>query len=270
MLKRTLTAATIVATALIVVACTTSPTGRSQLHFFPEDQLEAMGAQAYSQMKEQTPTLESGPRVAYVQCVASAIVSALPGASPSEWEVTVFQSEAVNAFALPGGKIGVYTGLLEVAEGPDQLAAVLGHEVGHVLADHANARLSTRFATNAGVTLLAILAGTQLEGDQRAALALLGLGAQVGILLPYGRSQESEADIIGLELMAKAGFDPRESVALWRNMAEAGGGAPPEFLSTHPSHATRIDTLSSNMDEAVQLYQQAQASGRTPDCDASE
>lgn len=262
---RSLTVALIA--ALAAVACATSPTGRRQLQLFPEGQMQAMGVQAFQQIKEDTPTLDSGPVVTYVQCVSDAITTQVNSASaPAGWEVTVFRSDQVNAFALPGGKIGVYTGLLRVAENQHQLAAVIGHEVGHVLADHSNERLSTNYAAQTGVTLLSVLAGASGAVDRDTAMGLLGLGAQVGVVLPFSRLHESEADRIGLDLMAEAGFDPRESVNLWRNMAEAGGKGPPEFLSTHPSRQTRINDLQSWMPQAVNLYQVAQARGRLPDC----
>ncbi len=247
-----------------LVACATSPLGTPQLKLFPDSQMAEMGATAFQQMQAKTPISDDGSTNAYVTCVADAITSVLQG--DQEWEVKVFdEGDTVNAFALPGGKIGVYTGLLEVAKTPDQLAAVVGHEVGHVLADHGNARLSATVATQVGLTAAQIYASSSGGGSEQI-LGLLGLGAQVGVLLPYGRSQETEADLLGLDLMARAGFDPRESVALWRNMAAAGGEGPPEFLSTHPSHDTRIETLTGSMPRAVRLYQQAQAQGRNPAC----
>lgn len=257
--------ALIAVAATLLAACATSPTGRQQLQLFPEAQLEEMGVQAYRQMREQEPVIDSGPAVSYVQCVTGALLPQVPERyARDDWEVTVFDSEQVNAFALPGGKIGVYTGLLEVAETPDQLAAVIGHEIGHVMAEHGNERMSTQMATAAGLTALQVMAGGSRERQQ--ALALLGLGAQVGIILPFSRLHESEADEIGLDLMARAGFDPRESVQLWRNMAAASGGAPPEFLSTHPSKDTRIRDLEAQMGDALAKYRQAQARGREPDC----
>ncbi|PWG61000.1 M48 family metallopeptidase [Spiribacter halobius] len=256
---------TLAVAALLAAACATSPTGRQQLQLFPASQLEEMGVQAYRQMREEEPVLEEGPAVTYVQCVTDALLPQVPERyARDDWEVTVFDSEQINAFALPGGKIGVYTGLLEVAETPAQLATVIGHEIGHVMAEHGNERMSTQMATVAGLTALQIMAGGSRERQQ--ALAVLGLGAQVGIILPFSRLHESEADQIGLELMARAGFDPRESVQLWRNMAEAGGDGPPEFLSTHPSKDTRIRDLEAQMDGALGLYRQAQARGRDPDC----
>ena len=260
MLRRALTVLIIAG----LVACATSPLGTPQLKLFPDSQMAEMGASAFQQMQAKTPISDDGSTNAYVTCVADAITSVLRG--NQEWEVKVFdEDETVNAFALPGGKIGVYTGLLEIARTPDQLAAVVGHEVAHVLADHGNARMSAAVATQAGLTAAQIYAAGS-GGTTEQILGLLGLGAQVGVLLPYGRSQETEADLLGLDLMARAGFDPRESVDLWRNMAAAGGEGPPEFLSTHPSHDTRIENLTARMPHAVRIYQQAQTQGTVPAC----
>jgi len=253
--------------ALLVAACATSPTGRQQLHLFPEAQMRSMGIQAYSQIREEEPVLSRSEQVEYVQCVTDALIPQIPDEyrDQEEWEVTVFESDQVNAFALPGGKMGVYTGLLDVAENQAQLATVIGHEMGHVMARHANERMSTEFATVLGLGALQIAAGD--DPRRREQLAILGVGAQVGIILPFSRSHESEADAIGLELMARSGFDPEESVKLWENMAEAGGAQPPEFLSTHPSRDTRIEDLRSRMPRALYYYEQAQDAGRIPDCD---
>lgn len=253
---------------LIIAACATSPTGRRQLQLFPAQQMDSMGVQAYQEMRDQAPTLQSGESVGYVQCITDALVAVVPEryARDGDWEVTVFRGDEVNAFALPGGKIGVYTGLMRVAETPDQLAAVIGHEIGHVMAEHGNERLSTQAAASAGMAMAAVIAGTD-GPEKQAALGLLGLGTQVGLILPFSRTHEAEADRIGLELMADAGFDPRESVALWRNMAaSAGGDRPPEFLSTHPAEETRIERLQARMSEAVARFERARFDGREPDC----
>ena len=145
---------------------------------------------------------------------------------------------------------------------------MIGHEVGHVLADHSNERLSTNYAAQTGVTLLSVLAGASGAVDRDTAMGLLGLGAQVGVVLPFSRLHESEADRIGLDLMAEAGFDPRESVALWKNMRAEGGNEPPEFLSTHPSSEDRIDKLVAHYPVALKLYNDARAAGKAPDCGA--
>lgn len=180
----------------------------------------------------------------------------------------MFASDTVNAFALPGGKIGVYTGLLSVAETPSQLAAVMGHEVAHVLARHGNERVSQQVAVGETMGLIEgwLSSGGGGGAGQQAAMALLGVGAKVGILLPFSRAHESEADAMGKTLMARAGFDPRESVTLWQNMGRAGNGGTPEFLSTHPSHDTRIRDLQEGMDAAVALYEESRAAGRVPQC----
>jgi len=201
-----------------------------------------------------------------VRCVAGAITREVktPGA-PSSWEVVVFQDDSANAFALPGGKIGVYTGLLDVAENQDQLATVIGHEVAHVLANHSNERVSTSFVTQSGLQLAQIAVGAESPMKQQL-FGLLGLGAQVGVILPFSRAQEAEADLMGLDLMSEAGFDPRESVKLWQNMQSQGGDAPPEFLSTHPSSERRITELNARVREHMAISSQARSAGRVPDC----
>ncbi len=247
---------------LLVCACATSPTGRKQLKLFPENQMVQMGI-AYDQMKHQTPLSKDRATIKYVTCVADAVTRET--SSAYQWEVNVFADKAVNAFALPGGKIGVYTGLLQVATTPDQLAAVLGHEVAHVLANHGNERVSVAFAADSGLKIAQVLAGEPTE-QKAQLLGLLGLGAQVGVLLPYGRTQESEADVLGLEYMARAGFDPQQSIVLWQNMGKAGGKKPPELLSTHPSNTSRIKGLNAHMEAAMTLYRQAKANNKRPNC----
>ena len=252
--------------AALVAACATSPLGRTQLRLFPESKMDELGAAAYAALQGETPRSQDALVNAFVHCVADAVVDALnDGERRYEWEVTVFRDTSVNAFALPGGKIGVYTGLLEVARGQHQLAAVIGHEVGHVLASHANERVSQSWVVESGLGLAQVIAGTGSSANPEL-FALLGLGAQVGVLLPFSRIQESEADWIGLDLMARAGFDPRASVSLWQNMARAGGSAPPELLSTHPSSDTRIRELQRRMTKAVLIQEAARARGNDPNC----
>lgn len=251
----------------LLVACATSPTGRRQLVLLPESQLVVMGVQSFHQIQDNTP-IEKRPAVTnYVQCVADAITR-LPQVQEfgTDWELVVFDSKEVNAFALPGGKIGVYNGLLTAAQTPNQLAAVIGHEVGHVLARHGNERVSQQFAAQQGLAVLDAWMASNNAGNRQTVMGLLGLGTQVGVLMPFSRIQESEADTIGMHLMAMAGFDPRESVTLWQNMGKSGGKAPPEFLSTHPSHDTRIHDLEAGMATAVARYEEARAAGRRPAC----
>ena len=244
---------------LSIAACSTSPTGRKQLILLPDSQLDEMGVASFQEMKDSIPLNQQANTNQNVQCVADKLIAVLPEEYRQQaWEVQVFDDQQVNAFALPGYKIGVYTGLLEVAENQSQLAAVMGHEIGHVLARHGNERVSTSLATSQ-----ALAAGYQLSGEdspQKAAIFQgLGLGVQVGIILPFSRTHESEADQIGLELMAKAGFDPRESVTLWQNMAKLGSSDTPEFLSTHPSNETRIESLGANMPQPLAVYQSLKA-----------
>jgi predicted Zn-dependent protease len=246
---------------LLLAGCATSPTGRSQLVLMPENEINQMGLQAFTTIKKETKIDRSTATNRYVQCVAQAITREVGGNS----EVVVFNDSDANAFALPGGKIGVYTGMLKIAENQDQLAAVIGHEVAHVLARHSNERVSQKFAVEQGLSLINAIANPQ-SGTGQTLMGLLGVGAQYGVLMPYSRIQESEADILGLDLMAKAGFDPRESTRLWVNMGRAGGGQPPEFLSTHPSHSTRISELNAHMPVAVQLQSRARQQGKRPDC----
>ena len=257
----------VLALAGLVVACATSPLGRRQLAIVPDAEMNALGVQAFDQMKSDIPR-STDPRVnRFVACVADAVTGSLSGAwAGRSWEVVVFEEGSANAFALPGGKIGVHTGLLKVARDQDQLATVIGHEVAHVVANHSNERVSQQVVAQGGLQAAeAMMGGANTPGKQLL-MGAFGLGAQYGVLLPYGRTQENEADLLGLDLMAKAGFDPSASVALWRNMGAAGGAQPPEWASTHPSHATRIAELERRIPSARRLAEQARAAGRTPRC----
>ncbi len=254
---------------LSLVACATSPTGRNQLLLYSDADLDQMGAASFEQQKKEVPI--SGDSVAnrYVECVAAAIVAQLEPGQQSGWEVRVFQSPQVNAFALPGRKIGVYAGLLQVAKTQDQLAAVLGHEVGHVLARHGNERVSQGQLAQMSQAAVAVAVASADMGSETGQMVMagFGMGAQYGVILPFSRSHESEADTIGLDLMARAGFDPEASVVLWRNMAAASGGpAPPEWSSTHPSNETRIANLEAHMEAAKGMSAEARAAGRRPIC----
>ena len=257
---------TLAGIVLGATGCATSPTGRDQLVMFSPAAMSQMGAAAFDEIKEETP-IAGAYLNRYVECVADAIVAVLPDDGSQGWEVKVFDRDDPNAFALPGKKIGVHKGLLDVTGTQDQLAAVIGHEIGHVLARHGNERMSSQFVVGTGLAVAEAMMTRPGSDEGRLSMAVLGLGAQVGILLPYGRSHETEADRIGLDLMARAGFEPGESVELWRNMSREGGGRPPEFLSTHPAPETRIRALEAQVPAAMELYREARAAGRTPDCD---
>ncbi|MEQ1438058.1 M48 family metallopeptidase [Fontimonas sp. SYSU GA230001] len=248
------TAVLVVLATAVAAACATSPTGRKQLRLVSDAEMSQMGIAAFQKLKTDTPPTRDAKVNGYVQCVAGAITREVGGA----WEVQVFESKDVNAFALPGGKIGVYTGLLKVTANQDQLAAVIGHEVSHVLAGHSASRVSNEMAAQLGVSVLASATGMSAD--------MIGMGANLLLLLPYSRGDESEADILGQQLMARAGFDPAEAARLWVNMQRANGGAPPEFLSTHPSASTRIQDLNNNLARVQPLYEQARAAGKKPSC----
>ena len=259
----------VMSVALVSLAgCETNPyTGRSQLLMTSVSQEMQMGAQAYDQVKSDPKMRPSqDPReIEPVERVAARIVEAAKRSKYAEmanqfqWEVTVIKDDKTpNAFALPGGKMAVYTGIFPMAKTEAGLAAVMGHEVVHALARHGAERMSQGQLTNAGFQVIGTAAGAAGGGGMlgQAAMAALGVGAKVGVLLPFSRKHESEADYIGILLAADAGYDPREAVALWERMGQmSGGGAPSEFMSTHPSHETRIDQLKKWMPEAMAIYQ---------------
>ncbi len=251
-----------------LVGCETNPyTGRSQLLITSVSQEMQMGAQAYDQVKSDPKMrLSQDPReVEPVKRVVARIVEAAKRSKYAEmaqqfqWEVTVIKDDkTANAFALPGGKMAVYTGIFPMAKTEAGLAAVMGHEVVHALARHGAERMSQGQLTNAALQVAGAAAGAAGDGGMlsQAAMAALGAGAQVGILLPFSRKHESEADYVGILLAADAGYDPRESIALWERMGQmSGGGAPSEFMSTHPSHETRIAQLKKWMPEAMAIFQ---------------
>jgi len=246
------------AIAIVTLACATSPLGRSQLLIVPEAQMDAMGIAAFDELAKTTPQATNPAQVEYVTCVANRITRALPAdAKAYNWEVVVFEDATPNAFALPGGKIGVHTGLLEVAKDQDQLAAVIGHEVGHVLAHHGNERMSQQTLAQTGMDVAAGVIGTGSAGSGLL-LGAMGLGVQYGVLMPYSRAHETEADKYGLDLAAAAGFDPRASVPLWQNMAAASQGQRPlEFLSTHPDPLSRIEVLKRRIPRVLPIFEKA-------------
>ena len=249
--------------ATLTAACATSPLGRNQFILVSDESIAAQGVASFQQMQKEMPQATDQRKVKYVQCIANNITAQVPNlrekgelSIPSGWEVSVFASEDVNAFALPGGKIGVFTGLLNVANTQDQVAAVIGHEVSHVLARHSAERASANIPAQVGGAVASAYGVGQLYG----------MGVNALFLLPYSRSHESEADLLGLDLMAMAGFDPRASVTLWQNMSKQGGDKPPEIMSTHPSDSTRMSDLNNRMKTALDLYVAALGQGRKPKC----
>ncbi len=252
----------IASAAVFLSSCASQPSAASRV------QMEAEAARAFNQMRASIPLSTDRATIDFVACVSQAVVEVLePPYNDIDWELAIFEQEAVNAFAMPGGKIGVFSGILKVTENQHQLATVIGHEIAHVTAGHTTSRASRDDLTRIGINAVAVILGGGYTGATYTAQQALAYGATFGISLPYKRGQESEADVIGLEYMARAGFDPRESVPLWQRMRDASGGkAPAEFMSTHPANETRIENLVSEWQKTLPLYNQAQSEGIMPDC----
>ena len=260
----------------LLTGCETNPyTGRSQLLMVSADQMNQMGATQYGEvLKDPKVVISKNPQeIEPVNRVAKRIIEAAKrskyaeAAKAFEWEVTVIKDDATkNAWAMPGGKIAVYTGIFPMAKDEAGLAAIMGHEVIHALAQHGGERMSHGVIAQAGLTVsnigLAIL-GVDPALNQLA-MAALGAGTQGLVLLPFSRKHESEADYVGLLLAADAGYDPREAIHIWERMAAASEGAPPEFMSTHPSHETRISDLKRWMPEAMAIYEGAPKAASAP------
>lgn len=235
-----------------LTACETAPiTGRSQLILVNDQEVQALGLQAYQQMKQEKPLSRDQGLINRVQEVGRNIARISP--KPDwDWEFNVFDDDSPNAFALPGGKVGVNSGLFKVALNDDQLASVIGHEVAHAIARHGNERMSQGLLAQGGVAAAGVAAG-----GNEFAVAGSALAAQFLFTLPNTRTQESEADHIGLLYMAEAGYDPRAAVDLWRNMEAAGAGGQMEWMSTHPSPGNRIKRLEELMPQALEVYQRS-------------
>jgi len=255
---RRLAVATLLLLALAApLGCETVPyTGRRQIQLVSPTEEAQMGAQSFQQIVGKA-TLSTDPQInAMVQRVGSRIAAVTD--LDYQWEFRVIQDDKqANAFALPGGKVAVYTGMLPITRDETGLAAVLAHEIAHVLARHGGERLSQQMGVQTVTQVLAGMASSNPATVQLVSAAL-GAGASVGVLLPWGRAQESEADHLGLILMAKAGYDPRAARDLWQRMADASKGQrPPEFLSTHPAEATRIQQIEGWLPEALTYYRPA-------------
>jgi len=260
--------AALLALAAALLACESVPlTNRSQLQLVSSEKMAAMGAQAYDEILAEETVLKSGAEVDQVLRVGLRIARAAeqgtfpwPERGTFEWEFRVVKNDAVvNAWALPGGKVAVYTGILPIAKTDAGLATVMGHEIAHAIARHGGERFSHEGIASLGEAGLELAIENQSPQAQSLLRTAFGVGTQVGYLLPYSRTHESEADEIGIKLMAAAGFDPREAVAFWQRMEASGGGQPPEWLSTHPSHGTRIERLRELLPEAIEIYE-----GRRP------
>jgi predicted Zn-dependent protease len=254
-------------TAVIVLismltACATAPeTGRRQLLLVSPAEEAQLGLNAFQQVKRQYPEVRRGKDVKRLQRVGTRIsrVAPLPNA---RWEFVLFKDDAPNAFALPAGKVGVFTGILPVTKNEDGLATVIGHEIAHAVARHGAERMSHGLLVQLGGIGLSAALGSNAGATGDLVMQAYGLGSQLGVMLPYSRTQELEADELGLLFMARAGYDPREAIAFWKRFAAYNakrGGAPPEFLSTHPLDQRRIAQLERLMPRAIAEYDRARA-----------
>lgn len=255
--------------AFLVTACATAPSGRKQLLLMSGNDMSQMGSASFDKLKATDKLSKDTRRLGQAQCVVNALVRVLPAKyAQQSWEVQLFEDANPNAFALPGGKVGVNTGMFAVAKTQDELAAVIGHEIAHVISQHANERVSQQMATGIGIEAIGAYSGTRTSPENtKALMSALGLGAQLGVLLPYSRVHESEADVLGQQLMARAGFDPAAAVALWQHMQAADqGGRPPQLLSTHPDPRNRIQDLAGRAPALQADYRAARAAGRVPKC----
>jgi predicted Zn-dependent protease len=215
----------------------------------------SLGVQSYQQVLAQSESVNSGPELEMIKGVASRLATATGQAGADfDWQVSLIRSSQVNAFCLPGGKVVVYTGILPVTQNESALATVLGHEMAHATSRHGSQRVLEQNLAQTALTGVAMSLSDMDYDKQRAVMGALGAGAQFGVLMPFSRKHESEADHIGLHYMARAGYDPRESIRFWQRMENAGGAQPPEFLSDHPSHGTRIQQLETEMPKALEEY----------------
>lgn len=232
----------------------------------PEEYVASQGHNAFRQMKKQERVSTNPKHNAMVKRIAKRVAEVSDIELPkTEWEFVVFENKAVNAFALPGGKVGVYTGLINLVDSDDELAAVIGHEIAHVACRHGNKRLSQGIGIALGGVLLENSMRDKDRSDRQAARLGYGLSSQLLLALPYGRKQETEADERGLMYAALAGYDPRAAVTFWKKMDKRSKVKPPEFLSTHPSPENRIAFLESKMDQAMRIYRQSkEARGESP------
>jgi predicted Zn-dependent protease len=256
----------VMAAAIAFNSCSTVPlTGRSQLSLVSDDQINPAAAASYSQLLSSpaTKVISSGTDAQRVKRIGGQLATAIERYLQTngyanqynfKWEFNLIQSADVNAFCMPGGKVAVYSGLLPVAQTDAGLAVVMGHEIGHAIARHSAERMSHELALQAGGSAVSAATGTKSATTQALIGQLYGVGGQLA-LLKYSRGQESEADRLGLTFMAMAGYDPNAAVGFWTRMAAQNkGGAPPEFLSTHPSDATRIANLQKLIPEAMKYY----------------
>ncbi|WP_175577890.1 M48 family metallopeptidase [Mongoliimonas terrestris] len=218
--------------------------------FVSQEEVERLGAETWARLKASKAASRDAGARRQLQEVAWRLLAAT-GEQPSRWEVEVFAEPTINAFALPGRKIGVYEGMIKVSAGEGGLAAIIGHEIGHIVAEHSAERVTAELARQWGLRLVSFLLEINDVAFAREIAGILGIGAEFGLARPYGRSQEREADRLGVFMMAQAGFDPRDAVALWHRMDKLGSAGIPAFLSTHPAPADRAEEIQAIIPEAL-------------------
>ncbi|MBD3345132.1 MAG: M48 family metalloprotease [Chitinivibrionales bacterium] len=239
---------------------------RQQLVLISDQQLIQLGAQSYSAYLDQSDVVRGTGKARMVNRVGGRVKRAVETymrrerltdrIDDFEWEFALIDDSSANAFAMPGGKVAVFTGIMQIAEDDTGLAVILSHEIAHVIAHHGNERMSQALLLQLGASALSVALSEEPEFTRRLFMAAYGLGAQVGVLLPYSRLHEKEADRLGIIFMAMAGYNPNEAIDFWKRMQEKQqNGQPPAFLSTHPSYEQRIELLKENMDEAMKYYQ---------------
>ncbi|MEP7016339.1 MAG: M48 family metallopeptidase [Verrucomicrobiota bacterium] len=233
-------------------------TGRASHVGMSTQQEAALGLQSYQQVLSQSQKIDSGADLETVTRVTSRLAAATGNTGKSfDWKVSLIRDAKQNAFCLPGGKIVVYSGIIPITQNEPGLATVLGHEMAHATSRHGAQRVLQENLAQTAMTGVAASLSDMDYNKQRAVMGALGAGAKFGVLMPFSRKHESEADEIGLIYMARAGYDPQESIRFWKRMEQAGSGQPPEFLSTHPSHGTRIAQLEALMPKAMEEYNRA-------------
>ena len=237
---------------------TNPETGKKHRVAMSSKQEEALGLQSYKEVLAKEDVITSGPEVEQVVKVAKRLAPATGTAAKDfDWQVSVIRSDQANAFCLPGGKIAIYTGILKHTQSEAGLAAVMGHEMAHAVARHGSQRLFRHSIAQTAMAGAAMSLGDMDPGQRGTIMALLGAGAQYGVLLPFSREHETEADEMGLLYMARAGYDPREAIEFWKRMGQAGGAKQPEFMSTHPGNESRIQRLQEFMPKAIAEYEKA-------------
>ncbi len=251
-----------------LAGCSTTDSGRTQFTMLSDEQLEYDAKRNFELMRANLPLVQDQATIDYVACVANALVEVMDGdAAEMYWEMAIFNQPVVNATVMAGGKISVYAGLLTIVDNQHQLASVLGHEMAHATARHTNERASRAELSDVGIDIAALILGGGYYNRTAGLYNAMKSAEDLGLNRPFSRMHETEADEIGLIYMARAGFDPRESVSLWKNMSDANQANIPEMLSTHPSDEHRLEAHITQLPEALVVYNQAVAEGRNPDCE---